>query len=227
MAELDIISAEVFACKSNAPQIIWAKDMSPMFEANIIVKLITESGVECVGGVLIPTEHHYDHSVVESCRNLFPEILGKNLEQRSKLTEFMLTRCVPLNPLAVSSIDIAMWDGYAKSLQKPLCDILGRKRDSIASYASTPLFHSIDEYVDFVKNLEAKYFHTVKFHTWCDVEFDLQMVSKVCPQFPNIKFMIDCEQRYSRKDALLLGKKLDEFNFIWFEAPFNDFDWER
>ena len=64
MAELDIISAEVFACKSNAPQIIWAKDMSPMFEANIIVKLITESGVECVGGVLIPTEHHYDHSVV-------------------------------------------------------------------------------------------------------------------------------------------------------------------
>ena len=162
MAELDIISAEVFACKSNAPQIIWAKDMSPMFEANIIVKLITESGVECVGGVLIPTEHHYDHSVVESCRNLFPEILGKNLEQRSKLTEFMLTRCVPLNPLAVSSIDIAMWDGYAKSLQKPLCDILGRKRDSIASYASTPLFHSIDEYVDFVKNLEAKYFHTVK-----------------------------------------------------------------
>jgi hypothetical protein len=84
MAELDIISAEVFACKSDAPQIIWAKDMSPMFEANIIVKLITESGIECVGGVLIPTEHHYDHSVVEACRNLFPEILGKNLEHRSE-----------------------------------------------------------------------------------------------------------------------------------------------
>ena len=97
----------------------------------------------------------------------------------------MLTRCVPLNPLAVSSIDIAMWDGYAKSIKKPLCDILGRKRDSIASYASTPLFHSIDEYVDFVKSLEAQHFHTLKFHTWCDIEFDLRMVSEVCPQFPN------------------------------------------
>ena len=42
MAELDIISAEVFACKSDAPQIIWAKDMSPIFEANIIVKLKTD-----------------------------------------------------------------------------------------------------------------------------------------------------------------------------------------
>ena len=86
MAELDIISAEVFACKSNAPQIIWAKDMSPMFEANIIVKLITESGIECVGGVLIPTEHYYDYSVVESCRNLFPEILGKNPVSYTHLT---------------------------------------------------------------------------------------------------------------------------------------------
>ena len=53
MAELDIISAEVFACKTDTPQIIWAKDMSPMFEANIIVKLETESGIECVGGSAI------------------------------------------------------------------------------------------------------------------------------------------------------------------------------
>ena len=60
MADLTIVSAEVFACKSDAPQIIWAKDMSPMFEANIIVKLQTQSGIEAVGGVLIPTEHHYD-----------------------------------------------------------------------------------------------------------------------------------------------------------------------
>jgi len=226
MAELDIISAEIFACKSDAPQIIWAKDMSPMFEANIIVKLKTESGIECVGGVLIPTEHHYDHSIVEACRNLFPEILGKNLEQRSQLTTFMLSRCVPLNPLAVSSIDIAMWDGYSKYIGKPLCDVLGRRRNSIDSYASTPLFHSIKDYVDFVKKLEAQNFRSVKFHTWCNIDFDLKMVSEVCPQFPSMKFMIDCEQRYNRQDALMLGNKLDELNFVWFEAPFDDFDWD-
>ena len=226
MAELDIISAEIFACKSDAPQIIWAKDMSPMFEANIIVKLKTESGIECVGGVLIPTGHHYDHSIVEACRNLFPEILGKNLEQRSQLTSFMLSRCVPLNPLAVSSIDIAMWDGYSKYIGKPLCDILGRRRNSIDSYASTPLLHSIKDYVDFVTKLEAQNFRSVKFHTWCNIDFDLQMVSEVCPQFPSMKFMIDCEQRYNRQDALMLGNKLDELNFVWFEAPFDDFDWD-
>ena len=107
MADLTIVSAEVFACKSNAPQIIWAKDMSPMFEANVIVKLQTQSGIEAVGGVLIPTEHHYDHSVVEACRNLFPEIIGRSLEDRISVTEFLLTRCVPLNPLAVSSIAVS------------------------------------------------------------------------------------------------------------------------
>ncbi len=226
MAELDIISAEVFACKSDAPQIIWAKDMSPMFEANIIVKLETESGIECVGGVLIPTEHFYDHSMVEACRNLFPEIIGKNIEHRVQLTQFMLTRCVPLNPLAVSSIDIAMWDGYAKHLNKPLCDVLGRKRESIASYASTPLLNSISEYYYFIKEIQEQNFNTIKFHTWCDIKFDLKMVSEVCPHFPNLNFMIDCEQRYNREDALTLGRQLDNYDFVWFEAPFNDFDWD-
>tara|TARA_Y100000022_G_scaffold764_1_gene621 strand:- start:3405 stop:4031 length:627 start_codon:yes stop_codon:yes gene_type:complete len=52
------------------------------------------------------------------------------------------------------------------------------------------------------------------------------MVSEVCPQFPSMKFMIDCEQRYNRQDALMLGNKLDELNFVWFEAPFDDFDWD-
>ena len=226
MADLTIVSAEVFACKSDAPQIIWAKDMSPMFEANIIVKLQTQSGIEAVGGVLIPTEHHYDFSVVQACRNLFPEIIGKSLEDRISVTEFMLTRCVPLNPLAVSSIDIAMWDGYAKHHQKPLCEVLGKKRDKIKSYASTPLFHSIDEYIDFVKDLQSQNFHTIKFHTWCELEFDLEMISQVCPQFPDIQFMIDCEQRYLRDDALRLGRKLDELKFVWMEAPFDDYDWD-
>jgi len=226
MADLTIVSAEAFACHSPAPQIIWAKDMTPMFEANIIVKVITASGIEGVGGVLIPTEHHYDYSVTESYRNLFPEVVGKKLEDRSALTEFMLTRCVPLNPLSVSSLDIAMWDAFAKHQKKPLCEVLGKKRDKIKSYASTPLFHSIQDYTKFVRQLQSQHFQTIKFHTWCDLEFDLAMVSEVCPQFPDLKFMIDCEQRYTRSDALTLGKKLDELQFVWFEAPFNDFDWD-
>ena len=226
MADLKIISAEVFACRSNAPQIIWAKDMTPMFEANIIVRLKLNSGIQAVGGVLIPTEHQYDYSVVEACRNLFPEIIGKNVEDRKNITEFMLSRCVPLNPIAVSSIDIAMWDGYAKYHNEPLYKILGKKRDKIKSYASTPLFNSIDEYINFLKDLENQNFKTIKFHTWCNLDFDLKMVSEVCPLFPDLKFMIDCEQRYLREEALQLGRKLDELDFIWFEAPFNDYDWD-
>ena len=47
----------------------------------------------------------------------------------------MLTRCVGLNPNAVSSIDIAMWDCFAKYLKLPLYQVLGAKREAIQSYA--------------------------------------------------------------------------------------------
>ena len=40
MSSLTINSVEVFACKTDAPQITWAKDMTPMYESNIIVRAI-------------------------------------------------------------------------------------------------------------------------------------------------------------------------------------------
>ncbi len=226
MSSLIIDNIEVFACKTNAPQITWAKDMTPMFEANVIVRITTKDGHEGVGGVLVPTEHSYDHSLAEAMKNLFPEILNKSIHDREKLTEHMLTRCVGLNPNAVSPIDIAMWDCFAKSVNLPLYKVLGSKRNFMQSYASTPLFETINEYIDFIKEQIFNGFKTIKFHTWCDIKFDIEMVGKVCKAIPSVKYMIDCEQRYNRKDALKLGQKLDELNFVWFEAPFIDSDFE-
>ena len=153
MSSLTIDQIEVFACKTDAPQITWAKDMTPMYEANVIVRIITQNGLEGVGGVLVPTEHSYDHSLAEAMKNLFPEVLSKSINDREKLTKHMLTRCVGLNPNAVSPIDIAMWDCYAKSENLPLYKVLGAKRNSMKSYASTPLFEKISEYLDFVNDL--------------------------------------------------------------------------
>ena len=226
MSSLTINSVEVFACKTDAPQITWAKDMTPMYESNIIVRVTTEDGYEGYGGVLVPTEHSYDHSLPEAMKNLFPEILNCSINDREKLTEHMLTRCVGLNPNAVSSIDIAMWDCFAKYLKLPLYQVLGAKREAIQSYASTPLFNTIQEYKDFIIDLSDQGFKTVKFHTWCDLKFDREMVESVCKAIPNMQYMIDCEQRYKREEAFELGKILDENNFIWFEAPFIDTDFE-
>ena len=49
MSSLTISSVEVFACKTDAPQITWAKDMTPMYEANVIVKLTTEDDTRGMG----------------------------------------------------------------------------------------------------------------------------------------------------------------------------------
>jgi len=87
VSSLTINSVEVFACKTDAPQITWAKDMTPMYESNIIVRVTTEDGYEGYGGVLVPTEHSYDHSLPEAMKNLFPEILNCSINDREELAE--------------------------------------------------------------------------------------------------------------------------------------------
>ena len=38
------------------------------------------------------------------------------------------------------------------------------------------------------------------------------------------RLMLDAEQRYTRAEALTVGRELDELRFTWFEAPLSDFD---
>ena len=132
MSDLNIKKIEVFACHNNDhPKLIWTKEQSPMHEANIIIRLITNNGIEGYGGILVPTEFEYDRSLPMAMRNLFPHVYNKSIEDRENITRQLLGKSVMLNPMATSPIDIAMWDAYAKYNQTSVCELLGKKRDCI------------------------------------------------------------------------------------------------
>jgi L-alanine-DL-glutamate epimerase-like enolase superfamily enzyme len=46
---------------------------------------------------------------------------------------------------AISAVDIALWDLLAKTVDRPLCDLLGRYRDRVPAYASGGYYYHVDD----------------------------------------------------------------------------------
>lgn len=228
MRDLIIDRAEVYVVGPETPRYAWAASMPEQFMSNAILRLYTKDGLEGFAGAAMSTSHCFDTSVGETLRYLLPEVMGRSVHEREALWPRVHSLNTPLVPQAHSLIDIALWDLAAKAADMPLYRLLGGARDKILSYASTPMLKDAQAYVDFVGELREQGFKAIKYHCWCDPAKDLPMVRAVHKKHGDsgIAFMLDVEQRYSREDALLAGRVLEELQFRWFEAPFVDFDLE-
>jgi L-alanine-DL-glutamate epimerase-like enolase superfamily enzyme len=137
----------------------------------------------------------------------------------------MLERTRPdLSDAACSSIDIALWDLAARKADRPLCKLLGAKRDSMESYASLPFYESLPEYVEAVYQYAKLGYTTFKFHVWGSIKEDVRLVELLQQTFADshYRFMIDLEEKYDLEDALRLGEQMDEGLFVWLEGPIGD-----
>jgi L-alanine-DL-glutamate epimerase-like enolase superfamily enzyme len=154
------------------------------------------------------------------------DILHRDASRPVEMNAELLGGCCDALPKAASLYDIAIWDAFARHLSTPLWKLLGGYRDSVPVYASTPAFHSIDEYVEITQSCIEAGYPAIKFHMNCDPKFDLAMVDAIATSFSShsIRFMVDLEQRYSIDDAITLGRKLSDLAYDWMEAPLADTD---
>jgi L-alanine-DL-glutamate epimerase-like enolase superfamily enzyme len=96
----------------------------------------------------------------------------------------------------------------------------------IPSYASSPVFDAIGEYLEYIEQARAAGYRAVKFHTRGALEWDLEMVRVVRARFGDsgMGFMLDLEGVYTVEEALIMGSELSAAGYEWFEAPIDDTD---
>jgi len=164
--------------------------------------------------------------IVRDIGELSSRVLGQSILNRTTLTESLLAGAGNGPWPAISLIDCAMWDAYARSESQPLWKMLGGYQSCIKAYASTMAKRSIDDYLADAQRYAARGYSAIKFHMHSDPDFDLDMVQAVANAHcgSNMRFMVDLEQGYSFDEALRLGKVLDELPFDWMEAPMPDED---
>jgi L-alanine-DL-glutamate epimerase-like enolase superfamily enzyme len=189
-----------------------------------IVRLTTRGGLEGAAGVDSGEGKGDRHAFAEAFRPVVGGLVGRNVLDREALaTEMLAARAAPV-PDPESLIEIAMWDAFARHAGLPLYRLLGGARERIPAYASSPVFDTVEGYLDYVQRIQGMGYPAVKFHTQCDPAFDLEMTKAVTAAFAStgLRFMVDLEQLYGFDDALRLASALSDMPCDWLEAPLPD-----
>lgn len=124
---------------------------------------------------------------------------------------------------ALSAIDTACWDLVGKAAERPLHQIFGACRDRIRTYASGGLWLSqtIDELVAEAQQFLQQGFRSMKVRVGLsDAATDFERVKAVRQAVgPHIELLTDANQALTPKQAIRLGRMIEELDVGWLEEP--------
>ena len=135
---------------------------------------------------------------------------------------------------ALSGVDIALWDILGRKTNTPLYQLVGGNCNSeIPVYGYGRMLHKkpVDEHIRLFKEeskqIKSKKFKAMKMKVGFGPTEDLKLVQSVRDSIgKDFKLMVDANHAYNLKDALYVGKGLDELDVYWFEEPVAPEDYE-
>jgi L-alanine-DL-glutamate epimerase-like enolase superfamily enzyme len=131
-----------------------------------------------------------------------------------------------INAMAVSAVDIALWDLKARLLEQPLALILPRFRDSVPIYGSggfTSL--SADELREQVRGWVAEGIPRIKIKVGRDKPADVERVRITAEAAgEGVEVMVDGNGAYTPAEAVEWAHRFREEGVRWFEEPVSSDD---
>lgn len=216
------------------------KEIETFFlKPTLLVKVITDEGIvgwgECspMNGRVV--DAHIQHSLASIA-------VGRNPFDIEAIVEDMFVRTYKIagqsQAMAISGIEIALWDIMGKALEVPIYKLLGGAyRRKIRMYASSMRrdISPEDEAVRLAKLVDEKGFTAVKVRVGSTYGFDtdvspgrsVAVVREVRKRLgDDIEIMVDGNSCFSPPRAIELGRKLEEYSIFHFEepCPYTDID---
>ncbi len=139
-----------------------------------------------------------------------------------------------ITQLAISAIDLALWDLKAKALQLPLWKVLGGSPKEVEAYNTDGgwLNFSQEQLVeDCLKMTKEEGYRSIKLKVGKDnLREDYRRVSAVREAVgPDVDIMIDANGRWTLPKALRAVEMMKELDIVWVEEPisFDDVEGHR
>jgi D-galactarolactone cycloisomerase len=132
--------------------------------------------------------------------------------------------------MAISALDIALWDVAGQIAGEPVHALLGgRLRDTIPAYVSGPFMKpGADPYRDFEADVAGYLdggFRAVKMRMGTEPSTDGRMAQQIRQQIgDDIPLMIDLNEGFSVRGALEIAQRLAEADLVWLEEPISHDD---
>jgi L-talarate/galactarate dehydratase len=124
--------------------------------------------------------------------------------------------------LALSAIDLALWDIKGKALEQPLCTLLGGHRDRVPTYASGALMrpHPMNYLAEAGPRLVNMGFKQMKMQLGAEptVAREMERVRVLRHALgDDIDLMCDINQLWDVNQAIDIGQRVEPYHLFWLE----------
>jgi mandelate racemase len=156
-------------------------------------------------------------------QKIAPRSIARNLSRR-----FALLGVTGTVRMALSALDVALWDALAISLAIPLVCLVGAQPRPVRAYNSNGLGLMAPEAAPHeAELLLAKGFQGIKLRLgYASLEQDLAVTRAVRRRIPeHVTLMVDYNQALSVTEALTRGRALQQEGVYWLEEPIRHDDY--
>ncbi len=211
------LTARIFEPRINHHQEVPEFITSPHRQNGVAV-IHTDAGIEGV----VSSEASNIRNLARMWQQAQEHLHGQDPFDRAKIANLLRYRFYwPQRTLGV--LDYGLWDIAGKAFNQPIYKLLGAAKEKILAYGST-IHHNTDQrFVDTCLDIKGKGFKAIKLHPYCVAKDDMRLSYAVRKAVgDDFTLMIDTliyPAPYTRQEALMVGRVLDELNFWWFEDP--------
>jgi L-alanine-DL-glutamate epimerase-like enolase superfamily enzyme len=193
----------------------------------VVVELFTDQGLRAHGLAMVFNDFHV--KLLKDCIDaLAAVVVGAELERWAQNWDRLSKLGVRigsdgLGVMALSAVDMALWNLRAKSLEMPLAKLLGGFRDEVPVYASNYLWRdrSIDELQKEAAALVDQGFKAVKMRMgWKTRNEETRRLAAVREAVgPDVDIMVDVLWVWTVYESIVLGREMERQGVYWLEDP--------
>lgn len=123
--------------------------------------------------------------------------------------------------MAISALDVALWDLKAKLLNCSVVDLLGHANSSVATYGSGGFTtYSHEQLAKQLSGWVSEGLTSVKMKIGARPEADLERVRLARDAIgPNAELFVDANGAYGMRQAIWFAQRFVDHNVSWFEEP--------
>ena len=198
----------------------------------LVLRLQLENGI--IGESYLLSFQYSPKAIHGAMMDILPVITGYEANETGKVNEVINKQSEyfgnqGINRWAQAAVNIAMWDAWGKTLQQPVCKLLGRHKDKCPIYGSGGwISYSIDELIAEVSGYVQRGFKAVKIKVGSpDWKTDVERLKQVRHAVGNdIDIMMDANQGMELPAAIQLVNAVRHLNIYWFEEPLNRLNYD-
>jgi L-alanine-DL-glutamate epimerase-like enolase superfamily enzyme len=198
----------------------------------VVARIRTDEGIEGLGYSLVFGGAGAPSVLAYLDERLKPLLIGEDALAVERLWEKMYrgdrgVRRVGIAGMALSALDIGLWDIVGKAAQQPLCRLWGAHADRVACYGSGGWGKYAEK--DLVAEAE-RYagmgcrYYKMKIHD-PDPAVNRRRVETVRKALgPGVRMMVDVNQKLDVLGNIRQARLLEDFDLVWYEEPVSSDD---